>query len=355
MMTGASYPDFGNLASESFSVESVLNKELDTSGTLFADIVDSCAKPDVKGQYFMVDEIIDSSDTNSEDYDMLNYLMKPKEKVVKVRAERSPVPSVALNLQGLERGNNLSNQIENQSIVLDAGALLRAAREVTSRGPDNAYKRGECASKSALSAKRNRELKKRQFAILENEVEAISQEKLMIKKQLLEKCKMVNSLQKEVIYLRNIIANQSCLSSILNCIQAVPGLQLNTNTSNMGSANEVNNNTNNENPISREAGSQALQATQLTTSQNEPSSSSYVRAAGKAKRIKLDHNRSSSSVPETPSSTPVPDNMDTSGGVCLHVSNKRASLEFCVHCAESACENWKKSDNDHSYVKKEAV
>lgn len=307
--------------------------EVDTSGTLFAEVLHGVKEsPSVTGE-FNFNDLADNSDTNSDDADILHYLMSKNEK-----ADVSPNADDA----SLQTKYSAENS-RTTSIVLDTGALLKAAREAENpKSQQKTYKRGQCPSKSALFAKRNRELKKQQFALLESQVESLSKEKVELKKELLDKCQCVQQLQKENLYLRNVIANQSSLSAILNCIQNIPSFNFQINNNIAGSLND-------SKIGSMKPHTQSELTLPRSCRKREPTT--YVRAEGSAKKIKLDKKDVSLQVDqETSPVSPKPE--EISGGVCLHVSKNKASLEFCVSCAESATENWKRSgDVDHSYVK----
>lgn len=314
-----------------------MNEDVYTSGTLFAEVLHG-VKESPSETEFNFKDLVDNSDTNSDDADICNYLMSKNEKEdVGPNADDSSLQTKYFT------ENSRTNTLPKNSIVLDTGALLKAAREAENpNSQQKTYKRGQCPSKSALFAKRNRELKKQQFALLESQVQSLSKEKLELKKELLDKCQCVQQLQKENLYLRNVIANQSSLSAILNCIQNIPSFNFQTNNNIAGSLND-------SRIGSMKPDTQSKFTLPRSCRKREPTT--YVRAEGTAKKIKLDKKDVSLQVDqETPPVSPEP--AEISGGICLHVSKNKASLEFCVSCAESATENWKRSgDVDHSYVK----
>lgn len=278
---------------------------------------------------FGVIEALYSSD--SDDEDISRYLSTGRPRDVRSKSNSfSTTGSVCSDNAEFE-------DVEQGTVVIRVNELKRVASEaVAAASPrKKAYKRGECPSKSALCAKRNRDKKKKEFALLESQVEVLSKENALMKEQLQLKCKGMEKLQKEVHYLRNVIANQSSLSSILQCIQTIPNLDFQTN-------NIISDKS--EHDLVEEK--KSLPTLKSSQNENQPTIK-YVRVAGKLKQIKT---RSATVIQDSP--TPSPEDKEISGGVCLHVSDKKASLEFCASCAESASENWKRSkDRDHCYVK----
>lgn len=312
----------------------------------FDHLVSGPDKENNDDEKFPFDDLIDTSESNSDDAEMFNYFMSQKEKLGTPSSDS--LTETLKSLGKRKRRVPKTNDIDKHSIVLDAGVLLKAAREAAQK--TNESQRGQCRSKSAQCAKKNREEKKRQFALLESKVETLSSEKLAMKKQLLEKCQEVEALQKEVIYLRNVLANESSLSTILRCVQGIPGLQFQPGNNNIAVA--VNHNIKEESGQSNKRKLTTQKDITPQTNENEPitTGTTYVQASGPLKKIKLEP-VCSLVIPETTPATPIP-YKETSGGVCLHVTDSKASLEFCAACAESAHKNWKRSGSaDHSYIK----
>jgi hypothetical protein len=116
----------------------------------------------------------------------------------------------------------------------------------------------------------------------------------------------VASLQKELAYMKAVLANQSTISSLLRNIHQTPGVTMKTSFSAKG-AKTVD-----------EGKRRAVIAANRRLIEKENECDSDEEGEVSPKRRKLDHDYA------------VP------AGVCLHVSNKEVSLEFCSSCSESA-------------------
>lgn len=131
--------------------------------------------------------------------------------------------------------------------------------------------------KNAMQAKMNRERKKAYVAQLEKETKELRDENITVKTELQnlkeEKC----SMQEEINYLQNVIANQSTLSTLLKNIGAT--------------------------------------SLSLTASFTKDRKREREEEQETAKKVKY---------------------QPPGGGVCLHVENKNVSLEFCSRCSQMA-------------------
>ena len=142
-------------------------------------------------------------------------------------------------------------------------------------------KQWERNRKNAIAAKQNREKKKLYMSRLESEATTLKAEMTILKQQNkeLESCNA--RLEKEVSYLKAVLANQSTLSSLLAKIPTTEGVHL-TSSFNRGKR-------------ATRSGDDDLCASLST------------------KRVKFDE--------------------QMAAGVCLHVANDRVSLEFCADCS----------------------
>lgn len=138
--------------------------------------------------------------------------------------------------------------------------------------------------RNAIAAKRNRERKKAQFNALEKEVEELKAENSSYKKRCVALERGILTLNKELEYYKAVLANESTLSTLLQNIPNVGGINL---TSSLGK---------------RPSG----------TEPEKP-----------AKIIKPSNNGQLGLKP-------------TTGGVCLHVAKNNVSLEFCSSCSSQA-------------------
>ena len=151
----------------------------------------------------------------------------------------------------------------------------------TTQSDTRSDKQWERNRKNAIAAKQNREKKKLYMSSLENEAATLKAEMTILKQQNkdLESCNA--RLEKEVSYLKAVLANQSTLSSLLAKIPTTEGVHL-TSSFNRGK-----------------------RATR--------SGDDNLCASLSTKRAKFDE--------------------QMAAGVCLHVANDRVSLEFCAECS----------------------
>ena len=151
----------------------------------------------------------------------------------------------------------------------------------TTQSDTRSDKQWERNRKNAIAAKQNREKKKLYMSSLENEAATLKAEMTILKQQNkdLESCNA--RLEKEVSYLKAVLANQSTLSSLLAKIPTTEGVHL-TSSFNRGKR-------------ATRSGDDDLCASLST------------------KRAKFDE--------------------QMVAGVCLHVANDHVSLEFCAECS----------------------
>ncbi|GFN96585.1 Creb/atf bzip transcription factor [Plakobranchus ocellatus] len=95
------------------------------------------------------------------------------------------------------------------------------------RGPPG----GDPNSKNAIAARDNRLKKKKYIADLENTVRELQSENDQLRKETEIKKQSMISLQLEVQYLKNVIANQSTLSALLKSVSQTPGINLSASIS----------------------------------------------------------------------------------------------------------------------------
>lgn len=132
--------------------------------------------------------------------------------------------------------------------------------------------------KNAIQAKINREKKKNYIKGLEDEIDMLKEENSSLRDSKNKMEQTVSVLEDEVAYLKNIIANQSALSNLLKNIPNVSNVKLSS-----------------------------------SFSQRKRAASHDHDYQGPVKRAKT-----------------------TTAGVCLHVNNDSASLEFCSKCSAMA-------------------
>ena len=228
--------------------------------------------------------------------------------------------------------------------------------------------KGKCTNRNAINARLNRMRKKQYLSDLERKVASLSSENAKINDKLKVKTKRLTEAQQEITYLRSVISNQKGLMSLLNNISNTEGVKLNASL-----VFSNNNLEKSDGPKRNEAvkcagvGCKRLMqdtATNLSdhVSVKKTRNGMYL-VNEKEKRSKLDPtlqkttDESCSSNPDkdhTQKGFSIPLDQDpsyeTTGGVCLHVSNDQVSIELCSSCASSAKNSWEIA-GDHSYFK----
>ena len=139
--------------------------------------------------------------------------------------------------------------------------------------------------KNAVQAKMNREKKKAYIQGLEKDIESLQKENSALKVEKKQMNNQISRLEDEVHYLRNILANSSALSGLLKNINGVKGVKL--SSSSLGASNYSENNSD------------------CSTSSNHKYIQQNLRKAG----------------------------------VCLHVNDGEACIEFCAQCSSKANQN----------------
>ena len=143
--------------------------------------------------------------------------------------------------------------------------------------------------KNAEAARQNRLKKKRYLEELEKEHSDVKRENVILKTKCHEYQQRCQRLQVEVEYLKNVIANESMLSSLIQNIPNVPNVKL---TSSFASRKRP-----------------------LASSSNDKEGSAALKKSKSSKDMK------------------------SGSGVCLHVAKDLVSIEFCQHCSWQATQS----------------
>ena len=134
--------------------------------------------------------------------------------------------------------------------------------------------------KNAEAARQNRIKKKRYLEELEKEHSEVKRENVILKTKCHEYQQKCHRLQAEVEYLKNVIANESMLSGLIQNIPDVPNVKLSSSFA----------------------------------SRKRPHPTNPSDGAPKSKKSKS----------------------ASGGGICLHVDKDSVSIEFCQHCSKLA-------------------
>lgn len=227
--------------------------------------------------------------------------------------------------------------------------------EFSSSKSDDDTDAGASLSKNALLARENRRKKKQYIHGLEESLSSAKKENENLMAKLKEKDVVIESLKKEVLYFQSILANVKEISSLIKTVKQESTMPFTTSLSPA------------VNPLKR--GSSDAFPEPCT----KPKYQRLSESSGEMSCIFDEEEDLFNWIPQSPSSTSVIDTesfdllsnfheedfevlngdfgqstpeqtaksiASTMPGVCLHVQNKRMSLEFCSSCASKALEKW---------------
>lgn len=330
--------------------EEAFGGDLDISGTLFATLLTDVSNSD---NIEVCSETVSArSSSDMDDDDFFEYLSNrsPKDKVKETRPDMTtcdPVRKTKSCSKVDVPHNSRQDVVKNPKTAYSRPPLM-CSTNVNMKSATVELKRIDatvsdrkserCMSRNAILARENREKKKHYINQLETTVEVMKVENYDLKSKLDAKSKLCDSLHKENEYLRNVLANQSCIGALLKNIHATHGVAF---TSSLVSQ---------MNPADTDFKKRPRDENE---NYKNTSKGIYVRATGSHKRTRNESEKDqedSYSSPLTP--CPSPDQLDgsSSGGVCLHVSDNKVSLEICSQCAENAGNAWRIA-GDHTYFK----
>ena len=300
----------------------------------------------------------------TEEDDILDYLssIKPKpakrenkmrEPVVRLTKLREDTKEIVVNSSNIENilihyeSDDGESPEPEGSIILNARKYRpetgkKRKRKMTKNSStcsdhSDSEDESKSLSKAAIQARKNRQKKKQKMESLENSVEKLREESYDLKSQLASRDSHIKCLEKEIEYLRSVLTNQSAIANILKSLPSVPGMYfLAPQNRRAESLSDVTN--------------KEVSEKDENSNVKETAKGVYVSNTGKSTQHSSSQN--------TPKNLQVPNSVlnpgSTTGGICLHLANNVASLEYCSSCAKSASENWKKA-GDHNYFKPSRV
>lgn len=212
------------------------------------------------------------------------------------------------DIKDLEDLLNLNEQT-NELSSAKAGAETRPVRKVLGQfgkrqqmPEEDEQAVIEKNKKNAIAARENRQKKKKYVEGLENDVAQLKEENKTLKARNESFTSVMRKLTDEVKYLRNVLANESTISLLLKSVAATPGISLSSSLVQSSS---------NEEP-EKESDRKEEERQYATRSRKRRSAEGAEAAPSKRSRS------------------------TASGGVCLHVSGGKVSLELCEKCERKA-------------------
>ena len=169
----------------------------------------------------------------------------------------------------------------------------------------------EPRNRSAEMARLNRLRKKRYMENLEKEVSSLRANNSSLQTEKHELKNKVEELEEEVMYLRNVLANQSMLSSILRAVSDIPGIDIQANAT------------------LKTKDRQPKQSNQSVSTKEE-----HMPMSLRSRKRPLPADSNTNSNPKNIKSSDHLDTHKISRGVCFHVSQDKVSIEFCHHCGK---------------------
>ncbi|XP_069698699.1 CREB/ATF bZIP transcription factor-like [Periplaneta americana] len=173
-------------------------------------------------------------------------------------------------------------------------------------------KRPKCSSKNAIMARNNRMKKKHFVESLQKDVARLSDENAKLRETLKCQSNVMNSLTKEVGYLKSVLANSNEIGVLLKSVTKT-GLPF---TSSLR---------------------ENISSTILKSPDIKDDKRSLINPTADHNYVLKDNASSESSFSDN--CPPTPD-VDDDVGVCLHVCKKKVSLEFCATCNSNAIAAW---------------
>ena len=213
---------------------------------------------------------------------------------------------------------------DNRSHLIELTANARNASDANGdpivNDNDNDNADTPCMSKSAIAARENRVRKKKHMNILQNTVHTLTTENSCLRQHATQLEGTVDSLKREVTYLRQVIANESTLGPLLKNVCSTPGVEF------VGSQ-LLGVDLSDEDDLSDEADFPAR-----CTSRN---AAGDARMTNKHQRVDLKHTCHDHDYATTGGAT-TRDNDAGAAGICLHVTGRSVSLELCEVCNSKA-------------------
>jgi len=179
----------------------------------------------------------------------------------------------------------------------------------------------EKSRKNALAARENRIKKKKYLESLEKELGELRKENELLKAKDRLHNQVVEKLEQEVSYLKNVLANQSTLSVLMNRLVSTPGITFNLPTpEGIGAPNTSD---------SKDTTMEHNATVSINTSEQ-----SQNRVSRQSRYMTRGTKRNASTSTET-NAADSKKRKEVKGGVCLHVGQDMVSLTFCSQCSSN--------------------
>ena len=195
------------------------------------------------------------------------------------------------------------SEVPNRNTTAIVATEMKQTNQEGNSCDDPVLKRNR---KNAIAARENRQKKKMYVEGLQNEVTKLKQENCSLKFRNETMTTMILKLRDELKYLRSVLENQSTISLLLKSVASTPGISLSSSLLQPSENEEIK--SDGEKEDTRQSPRQSV-----------------ARGSRKRKSLVLDSPPKRSRGAST-----------LSGGVCLHVSKGKVSLELCAKCEKQA-------------------
>lgn len=225
---------------------------------------------------------------------------------------------------------------------------------------ENSRRKLNCKSfsKNALNARANRLKKKRYIESLEKELSKLRDENTKLNSIVGNQSYVIEDLRKEVKYVKNILANNSEITKLLKAINGTTGMpvtsSLNKNLTILSDFALKNNSS----CKSNSSDSMPTNYLDMPTGDLFENEDIFLRATNcdtlfsnydipMNSNSLLDENghNSEEALKEHNYTISSENSSNEDAGICLHVSNGKFSLEFCLTCQENAAQTWKEVES----------
>ncbi|XP_018321890.1 uncharacterized protein LOC108734731 isoform X2 [Agrilus planipennis] len=207
--------------------------------------------------------------------------------------------------------------------------------------------RSKCYSRNAIMARENRLKKKIYMQNLENENNRLKSENRSISAKLTKQSDVIIHLEREVNYLKGILANSSDLRQLMKNINICTGMSVTSSLQNVYVSQEEKC-FNSTTVLPDYHHSTASEDDLFKTSELTDDLSSCLEdglfsdVIIPTKNLDSEPEESNCDALNEHNYTISNEFEERNGGICLHVSQHRVSLEFCSICNENAAQAWNK-------------
>jgi len=233
-----------------------------------------------------------------------------------------------INVQSDERQKVIRVALP-KNVILGSSSQPTIVSDQSTFGEDSD---GFPLSKNAQLARENRQKKKRYINGLESDLSEVKRQNEVLSKELSTKDSTIENLKKEIVYFKSILANVQEISSLVSTIKQDSNIPLSTSL--RATKRSL---VNPDSLVSKRMrmdrcseGSGDLSVLQEECDWMQQSPYEFPQLDSESFDALSNFSEEDLSL--------FPDIQEA--GVCLHVSNKKISLEFCPTCSNMAQENW---------------